>query len=152
MLVKRTWDRSTPLSGLLVSYRYWAMAGNFHSDVTAVHVLEWHRQRGEFENFLKGLKSDVGAGYKSTGESYTNADWFLIGRLVYNLIQGFKRDLLQPVCRASGSRRSDWKLFALPGKLVRHAREIVLKLAIPQHDLDLLSALRARCRLLFQSG
>ena len=87
-----------------------------------------------------------------TRESYANAVWFRIGVLVYSLTQGFKRDLLPAVCQSWRLTTLRWKLFALPGKLVRHARTLVLKLAVPQRDLDFLAALRARCRLLFQTG
>lgn len=152
LLVKRTRDRSTPLSGLLVSYRYWAVATNFGLEWTAVRALEWHQLRGGVENFHKGLKSDVGVGYMPTGDSPANAVWFRIGVLVYNLIQGFKRDLLPVACQSFRLPTLRWKFFALPGKLVRHARTLVLKLAVPQRDLDSLSAVRAQCRLLFQPG
>ena len=38
--------------------------------MSAVWVLEWHQQRGTFENFLKELKSDVEVGTMQTGESF----------------------------------------------------------------------------------
>ena len=152
LIVKRARDRSTPLSELLVSYRTWAVATNMEPEVSAVRVLEWHQQRGEFENFLKGLKSDVGVGSMPTGESYANAVWFRIGVLVYNLIQGFKRDLLPGTWLSFRLPTLRWKIFALPGKFVRHARALVLKLAVPRRDLDFLNEVRTRCRLLFQPG
>lgn len=152
LIVKRTRDRSTPLSNHLVSYRYWAVATNFPSETTAARVLEWHQLRGGFENFLKGLKSDVGVGSMPTGDTHANAVFFRIGVLVYNLVIGFKRDLLPASCQSWTLPTLRWKLFRMPGKLARHARALVMKLAVPLRDLEFLSGIRRQCRLLFGTG
>jgi hypothetical protein len=152
LLVKRTRDRSTPLSGLMKTYRYWAVATNFPPDTTTVRAMEWHQLRGGFENFLKGLKSDVGVGYMPTGESFSNAVFFRIGVLAYNLIIGFKRDLLPVACDSWTLPTLRWKLFGMPGKIVRHARGLTLKLAVSAKDLAFLSGIRMRCLQLCASG
>ena len=152
LVVKRTRDRSTPLSGLLVNYRYWAVATNFEATVSPLRVLEWHQLRGGFENFLKGLKSHVGVGYMPTGETSANAVWFRIGVLTYNLMIAFKRELLPATCQSWSLPTLRWKLFSMPGKIVRHARRLLLKLSVPVRDLTFLLDVRQRCRLLFGTG
>lgn len=113
LVVKRTRDRSTPLSGLLVSYRYWAVATNFEARWSPFQVLEWHQLRGGFENFLKGLKSHVGVGYMPTGETYPNAVWFRIGVLTYNLFIAFKCEVLPADCQSWTLPTLRWKLFSI---------------------------------------
>ena len=152
LLVKRIRDRSTPIGALLVSWRYWAVATNFGPEVSVAQVLTWHQQRGEFENFFKGLKNDVGVGYLPTGDLHANAVFFRIGVLAYNLFIGFKRDLLPAFCRTWTLRTVRWKLFSMAGRIVRHARSLVLKLAIDTGSLGFLTQIRGQCHALFRSA
>ena len=152
LVVKRTRERSTPLSGRLVSYRYWAVATNVDATWSPFRVLEWHQLRGGFENFLKGLKSHVGVGSMPTGETYANAVWFRIGVLTYNLFIAFKREVLPAACQSWSLPTLRWKLFSMPGKIVRHARTLRLKLAVSVRDIAFLIEVRQRCRLLFETG
>ena len=149
LVVKRVRDLSTPLSKVLVSYRYWVVATNFGPEWTGTRVLEWHQQRGHFENFFKGLKNDVGVGYLPTGDFHANAVFFRIGVLAYNLFIGFKRDLLPAACRTWTLRTVRWKLFSLAGRIVRHARSLVLNLAVDLRSLAFLSRIRGQCQALF---
>ncbi len=152
LIVKRVRDRSTPLSPYLVSWRYWVVATNFGSEWSAARVLEWHQLRGDFENFFKGLKNDVGVGYLPTGNLHANAVFFRIGVLAYNLFVGFKRDLLPAPCRTWTLRTVRWKVFSMAGRIVRHARSLVLKLAVNRESLDFLTLIRGQCDTLFCSA
>ena len=151
LIVKRVRERSTPLSSYLVSWRYWVVATNFGPEWSAARVLGWHQQRGEFENFFKGLKNDVGVGYLPTGDLDANAVFFRIGVLAYNLFIGFKRDLLPAPCQTWTLRSVRWRIFSLAGRIVRHARSLVLKLAVDAASLTLLSRIRGQCQELFAS-
>ena len=152
LIVKRVRDRSTPLSSCLVSWRYWVVATNFGSEWSAARVLEWHQLRGDFENFFKGLKNDVGVGYLPTGDLHANAVFFRIGVLAYNLFIGFKRDLFPAPCRTWTLRTVRWKVFSMAGRIVRHARSLVLKLAVNRESLDFLTLIRGQCDALFCSA
>ncbi len=152
LVVKRVRDRSTPIGALMVTYRYWAVATNFGPEVSARAVLEWHQQRGHFENFFKGLKNDVGVGYMPTGDLHANAVFFRIGVLAYNLFVGFRRDLLPAACRSWTLPTVRWKLFSMAGRIVRHARSLILKLAVNAESLDLLTKIRGQCHALFNSA
>ena len=149
LLVKRVRDRSTPIGALMVSYRYWVVATNFGLEWSTPRVLEWHQQRGAFENFFKGLKNDVGVGYLPTGDLHANAVYFRIGVLAYNLFVGFRRDLLPAACRTWTLRTVRWRVFSIAGRIVRHARSLVLKLAANGDSLDLLARIRGQCHALF---
>lgn len=150
LIVKRVRDRSTtPLFRHMVSFQYWAVATNFGPERTAAQVLEWHQLRGHFENFFKGLKNDVGVGTMPTGDLHANAVFFRIGVLAYNLFIGFRRDLLPAVCRTWTLRTMRWKLFSMAGRIVRHARTLVLRLAVDAWSLEFLSDIRGQCHALF---
>ena len=152
LLVKRVRDRSTPIGALMVSWRYWVVATNFGPEWSASRILEWHQMRGAFENFFKGLKNDVGVGYMPTGDLHANAVFFRIGVLAYNQFIGFKRDLLPAFCRTWTLRTVRWRLFSLAGRIVRHARSLVLKLAVSRESLAFLTRIRGQCDALFRSA
>ena len=151
LIVKRVRERSTPLSSYLVSWRYWVVATNVGPTWSAARVLEWHQQRGEFENFFKGLKNDVGVGYLPTGDLHANAVFFRMGVLAYNLFIGFNRDLLPAPCRSFPFRSVRRRIFSLAGRIVRHVGSLVLKLAVNAASLNLLSRIRGQCQELFGS-
>ena len=149
-VMKRVRDGAAPpLFPEQVSWRYWVVATNFGPEWSAARVLEWHQLRGDFENFFKGLKNDVGKGSVPTGDFHANAVFFRIGVPADNLFVGFKRDLLPAACRTWSLRTVRWKLFALAGRIVRHARVLILKLAVDAESLAFLSRIRGQCRALF---
>ncbi len=153
LIVKRVRERSdTPLFPHLISYRYWVVATNFGPEWSPKQVLVWHQQRGHFEHFFKELKSGVGVGYMPTGDLHANAVFFRIGVLAYNLLIGFKRDLLPASGLTWTLRTVRWKLFSMAGRIVRHARTLVLKLAVDAGSLAFLSRIRGQCQKLFSSA
>lgn len=153
LIVKRVRERSTtPLFRNMVSYRYWVVATNFGPEWSPKQVLVWHQQRGHFENFFKELKNGVGAGYMPTGDLHANAVFFRVGVLAYNLFVGFKRDLLPASGLTWTLRTVRWKLFSMAGRIVRHARTLVLKLAVDAGSLEFLSRIRGQCQELFSSA
>jgi len=115
-------------------------------------VLGWHQLRGHFENFFKELKNGVGMEYMPTGDLHANAVFFRVGVLAYNLFVGFRRDLLPDSSQSWSLRTVRWKLLSMAGKIVRHARTIVLKLAVDDGSLEFLSRIRGQCQELFGSA
>ena len=83
---------------------------------------------------------------------YANAVWFRIGVLTYNLFIAFKREVLPAACQSWSLPKLRWTLFSMPGKIVRHARTLRLKLAVSVRDIAFLIEVRQRCRLLFETG
>ena len=153
LIVKRVRERSaTPLFRNMVSYRYWVVATNFGPEWSPQQVLGWHQLRGHFENFFKELKNGVGMEYMPTGDLHANAVFFRVGVLAYNLFVGFRRDLLPDSSQSWSLRTVRWKLLSMAGKIVRHARTIVLKLAVDDGSLEFLSRIRGQCQELFGSA
>ena len=56
-----------------------------------------------------------------------NAAWFRLNVLLYNLLSAFKRIALPPELHSARPKRLRFVLNGI-GKVVRHAREIVLRL------------------------
>ncbi|OGW48276.1 MAG: hypothetical protein A2078_03130 [Nitrospirae bacterium GWC2_57_9] len=126
-------------------YFHYAVATNLPEEKSALDVLAWHNQRGQAENFNKELKLGFGQDQMPCGQSHANAVYFRIGVIAYNLFVGFK----QLACPSAWGRHTiatfRWKLVQIAGRIVRHAGQVVLKLAAEADLLTLAHGIRRRC-------
>lgn len=96
----------------------------------------WYRQRGEVsENGIKELKTGFGMERMPCGQLAANAAFFRIGVIAHNLFVLFKRSVLGGDWQRHKVATVRWRLFHLPGKVVRHARAWVLRIATESVDL-----------------
>ena len=110
---------------------------------SAADTLIWYRQRGEMsENGIKELKIGFGMERMPCGQLAANAAFFRIGVLAHNLFVLFKHSALAEGWQRHRVATVRWRLFHLPGKLVRHAGGWVLKIA--RESLELFHGIRAR--------
>lgn len=106
-------------------------------------TLIWYRQRGETsENGIKELKIGFGMERIPCGQFAANAAFFRIGVLAHNLFALFKQGALGADWQRHKVAIVRWRLFHLPGKVVRHAGSWVLKVAAD--TVDLFRTIRAR--------
>ena len=106
-------------------------------------TLIWYRQRGETsENGIKELKIGFGMERMPCGQFAANAAFFRIGVIAHNLFVLFKHGALGADWQRHKVATVRWRLFHLPGKVVRHAGSWVLKVAA--QSVDLFRAIRAR--------
>jgi len=97
---------------------------------SAETTLVWYRQRGEVsENGIKELKIGFGMERMPCGQFEANAAFFRIGVIAHNLFVLFKHSVLGEDWQRHRVVTVRWRLFHLPGKVVRHARKLVLKIA-----------------------
>jgi hypothetical protein len=128
--------------------RYHVIASN-RVESTA-DTLIWYRQRGEVsENGIKELKIDFGMERMPCGQFAANAAFFRIGVIAHNLFALFKHSALGPDWQRHKVATVRWRLFHLPGKVVRHAGTWVLKVAAA--TVDLFRSIRARSFALAQA-
>ena len=131
-----------------------AAEGKFHYHVVATNwpeeqkdtqaVFAWHNQRGQAENFNKELKGGFGQD-GSLRPSFANAVYFRVGVIAYNLFIGFKR-LAGPAAWAHHTISTfRWKLIQTAGRIVRHAGQVILRLAVNTEKLILFQDIRQRC-------
>ena len=99
-------------------------------------TLIWYRQRGEVsENGIKELKIGFGMERMPCGQFKANAAFFRIGIIAHNLFVLFKHCALGAHWQRHKVGTVRWRLFHLPGKVVRHAGTWVLKVAADTVDL-----------------
>ncbi len=124
-------------------YCYHVIATN--REEPAKEVVALHNKRGQMENFIKELKEGFGMDWMPCGESYANAVFFRIGVIAYNLFQAMKLLSLPPWWRTSTIATVRWRLYQTAGRLVFHARQLLLKLATSLEKLRLFWRVRRRC-------
>jgi hypothetical protein len=126
-------------------YFHYAVATNLGEEKSLQDVLLWHNQRGQAENFNKELKNGFGQDQMPCGQIHANAVYFRIGVIAYNLFVGFRR----LTCPAAWGRHTiatfRWKFVQIAGRIVRHAGQVVLKLAAETDLLTLAHGIRRRC-------
>ncbi len=121
--------------------KYHVIASN-RAESTA-DTLIWYRQRAEVsENGIKELKMGFGMERMPCGQFAANAAFFRIGVIAHHLFVLFKHSTLGEGWQRHQVATVRWRLFHLPGKLIRHAGAWVMKIA--RESLDLFHGIRAR--------
>jgi hypothetical protein len=128
-------------------YCYHAIATN--REEKAMEVVALHNQRGEAENYFKELKHGFGMDWMPCGETHANAVFFRIGVIAYNLFQAMKLLSLPACWRTATIATVRWKLYQIAGRLVYHARRILLKLSASADKINLFRQVCGKC---FQVG
>lgn len=130
------------------SPRYHVIASNRVESTEA--TLLWYRQRGEVsENGIKELKIGFGMERMPCGQFAANAAFFRIGVIAHNLFVLFRHGALGEGWQRHRVATVRWRLFHLPGKVVRHAGAWVLKIAAGA--VELFASIRARSFTLAQA-
>jgi hypothetical protein len=125
------------------SYCYHAIATN--REESPQEVVSLHNQRGQAENYIKELLNGFGIEWMPCGQTYGNAVFFRIGVLAYNLFLAMKLLALPLWYRTFTISTARWKLYQLAGAVVKHAHQILLKLAAPIDKIALFHKFRLRC-------
>jgi hypothetical protein len=113
--------------------------------------MQWYCKRGDAsENRIKDLKIGFGMEYMPCGTFQANATFFAIGVLTYNLYLGFRSVALGKEWERTQVQTVRWRLFQTAGKIVRHGRQMFLK--INSAMLAMFTAIRERCARFMQEG
>lgn len=119
---------------------YSVIATNADESMSAEEIVRFYRRRGDTsENRIKELKNGFNLGYLPTSDFMANAFYFQIGVLSYNLFILFSK-MLETSWQRHTVATIRYKLYHLPGKLIRHGRRLVLK--VGSEFLDRLKRLR----------
>jgi len=125
------------------SYCYHAIATN--REEPPKEIVFHHNQRGQAENYIKELVNGFGMEWMPCGETYANAVFFRIGILAYNLFLAMKLLALPPSYRTFTISTVRWRLYQVAGAVVKHAHQIILKLAAQIDKIALFHKFRLRC-------
>jgi len=124
-------------------YCYQVIATN-REELSSEQVVWFHNQRGQVENEIKELKIGFGMEQMTSGEFRANALWFGLGLVAYNLTQAQKLLFLDPEWKPRTIGTLRWQLINVAGRLIRHGRRLILRLATSREKYALLLQMRRR--------
>jgi hypothetical protein len=97
---------------------------------SAAKLLEWHRQKaGTIEAVPDVLKNELAAGVLPWGRFGANAAWLRLAVLTHNVLTALKRLALPAELLPARPKRLRFLIFQTAGRLVHHARKLILRLA-----------------------
>lgn len=123
---------------------YQVIATN-RDELVAEEVVWFHNGRGQQENLIKELKLGFGMEQMPSGDFSANALYFAIGVLAYNLTQAQKLLFMAPEWWPKTIATLRWQLITTAGRIVRHGRCLILRIAAGWEKLQLFLHIRQRC-------
>lgn len=110
------------------SVKYFAVRTNLW-DWKPKRLLEWHREKaGSIEAAHAVIKNELAGGVLPCGRFGANAAWLRFAVLTFNVLTALKRLALPAELLTARPKRLRFLIFNTPGKLVRHARQVILRL------------------------
>ena len=107
--------------------KHFAVASN-QWDWAADRLLDWQREKaGTIEALHDVLKNELGAGVMPCGRLGANAAWFRLAVMTHNVLTALKRLALPEKWLTARPKRLRFQIFCSPGKLVSHARRMLLR-------------------------
>ena len=92
-------------------------------------LLAWQRGKaGTIEQVHRTLKDELGASVYPSGKFGANAAWLRLPVLTHNLLEALKAVGLEPQYRQARPKRLRFAIFTQFGRVVRHARQVWLRL------------------------
>jgi hypothetical protein len=99
-------------------------------DGSGLDLIRWQRGKaGTVEHAHHVLTNELAAEALPSQKFAANAAWFRLNILLYNLLSAFKRVALPKALHTARPKRLRFVLLNGIGRVVRHARETVLRLA-----------------------
>ena len=123
--------------------KHFAVVSNLR-EWSAAKLLEWHRQKaGTIEAVHHVLKNELAAGVLPCGRFGANAAWLRLAVLTHNVLTALKRLALPAELLAARPKRLRFLIFQTAGRMVHHARRVLLRLKVAAERLrEWLAALR----------
>lgn len=135
----------TATLGAKVKKRYKLSAIVTNRTLDGERLIWWHRERcGKSEEFHSIVKNDLAGGTLPAGCFGANAAWWWIAVLSFNLLMAMKRLVLGSAWLPRRLKAIRFNLIALPGRVVRHARTLTIRLGGGAVNLQLMESIRAR--------
>lgn len=133
LVVKRTWETS-PSEGLFPEeaaggrWRYYGVMTNFSTYwKSAQEIVEIHNRRGNAENFIREEKYGYDLKHFPCQKLMANHAFGLIAMVAHNLLRWVA--IIERPHKPHFSKKLRRRFIFIPGKVVRHARQIILKVS-----------------------
>ncbi|MFZ2959802.1 MAG: transposase [Candidatus Ozemobacteraceae bacterium] len=112
---------------------------------SAEEIVAWYNKRGDTsENRIKDLKEGFGMEHMPCGTFEANSFYFGIGVLANNLHILFRPAVLREEWKSYKIQTLRWRFYQVGGKIISHARNLVLKAS--ECVFELFEEVRLRCR------
>jgi hypothetical protein len=99
-------------------------------ELKAARLIEWHREKaGTIELVHDILKNELGGGVLPSKYFGANAAWLRLAVMAHNVLTALKRLALPAELVTARPKRLRLLIFNTPGRLVHHARQLILRLA-----------------------
>ena len=109
--------------------RHFAVLSNLW-EWKAPRLIEWHREKaGTIELVHDVIKNELGGGVLPSKYFGANAAWLRLAVIAHNVLAALKRLALPPELLTARPKRLRFLIFNTPGRLVHHARRLLLRLA-----------------------
>lgn len=139
---------------LFSNYRYWIVATNLpdgkaglkEEEYDNYQIIKLHQGRGSMEKKIGELKHQINLNHLPMGQFNSNCLYFTVGLLAYNLLQLLKLIGLPEEYHNKTVKTLRYQLLKLAGKLVLHARYMILQIAAPLKNIELFSDAYYRVR------
>ena len=113
--------------------------------MTGQELVKWHWEKaGTIEHVHRSMKDELGAGVMPSGRFQTNAAWFRINAITFNLLTVLKRRALPERYRLARPKRLRYEVFTLPGKLTVHQSELGVRVSAGESRVEEIVAARQR--------
>src|SRR5271166_2950207 len=114
-------------------------------EIGGSELVTWlHKRCGKSEEAHAIMKEDLAGGKLPSGDFGENAAWWGIMILAFNLNAAMKQLALGGSWVAKRMKALRFSLITLPGRVLHHARELVVRLAKGHPSLEVLLAARQR--------
>ena len=116
---------------------YYPIITDLPSSMNAEQVVDFYNGRGRMEKAIGEAKNGFALHWLPCGEFLANAAYFQIALLAYNLTRTFKRVALPGSWQNITIKSLRFRLLCHAGVIVRHARQLTLRLsdAFPFYDI-----------------
>jgi hypothetical protein len=112
-------------------------------------VIWWLRERcGKSEEVHAVMKSDLAGGQLPSGLFGANAAWWAVTILAHNLNAAMKRLVLGKEWATKRMKALRFRLISLPGRVIRHARRLTIRLGAEAQVLRTIITARQTIRAL----
>jgi len=108
-------------------YDYFFLVTN--TELSSVEVVEFYEKRGNCENYIKEAKYDMAVGHLLLQSFWANEAIFQLMMMAYNLFLLFKMDFAKRTEYRQQIKTFRLKYVFLAGKIIRTARNVVMKLS-----------------------
>ena len=130
------------------NYCYHVICTNYSKEEkSASELIYWHNGRAASENYYREAKTGFNLHYLPCDDFKANAIWFALAMMAYNSHIFVKAHFLPDSWRKKTIHTIRWQLICITGKVVKHARDIWLKLSdVTDEIIDIFQQARRLCR------